>query len=253
MGAKSSAGEYGCMAVAAQLWAEAGAALCECLAAELADARAQAPGSDGAGACSAQPRSKRRAVEASNGRPSAQLASGMALDRAGSGAAAAAQPAGLPCRRGGAQVGSGEERAGEAGQLGRQGSPVAGGEKAAPGQPTGFAGALRGAWAALTSAMAAAACTGSAGRQGCKGGDATAGMEDVSAAGAAWLPADFACLAWLAGFQAGPQAALPAPGALHMSVRVKPVLSLAGISQRRSGYQHHGEMHVACWAFSGFI
>lgn len=230
------------MAVAAQLWAEAGAALCECLAAELAAARAQGPGSDGAGACSAEPRSKRRAVEASNGRPSAELASGMVCQRAGASAAAAAQPAGLPCRSSGAQVGAGEEQAGAPDQLRRQGPPAAGREKGAPGQPTGFTSALRGAWAALTSAVAAAACTGAAGRQGCADGDATAGVEDVSAAGAPWLPADFACLAWPAGFHAGPWAPLPAPGALHMSVRRLPkgimqasvlVLWLAVISQGR--------------------
>ena len=203
------------MATAAQLWAEAGAALCECLAAELADTRAQAPGSNGAGACSVQPRSKRRAVEASNGRPSAELASGMACEQAGSGAAAAAQPAGLSYRSGGVQAGAGEERAGEAGQLWRQGPPARGGVKAAPGQPPGFTRALRGAWAALTSAIDAAACTGSENRQGCTAGDASAGMEDVSAVNAAWLPADFACLGWPAGFHAGPEAALPAPGADH--------------------------------------
>lgn len=199
------------MAVAAQLWAEAGAVLCECLAAELADARAQAPGSNGAGACSAQPRSKRRALEASNGRPSVQLAGGVACERAGPGAAPAAQPAGLPCRSGSAQAG--EEQVRAPGQLRWQVPPAAGGGKGAPGQPTGFAGALRGAWGALTSAMAAAACTGAAGRQGCAAGDdAPAGMEGDSAAGAAWLPADFACLAWPAGFHAGPEAALPAQG-----------------------------------------
>lgn len=42
MGQLPVAGEYGCMALAAQHWAEAGALLCECLAAELAAVRSAA-------------------------------------------------------------------------------------------------------------------------------------------------------------------------------------------------------------------
>ncbi len=83
--------------------------------------------------------------------------------------------------------------------------------KATPAQPPGFAGALQGAWGALTSAMACAHAPGAADGPSYAAQEALSGRAiGLGSAGAGWAPADFARLAWPSGFLGPPTTTSPA-------------------------------------------